>query len=79
MTMNVHTQPETAEDLEQLSRHFCDANEACRHGLLDFAPLPCPAPTGAAPGSAKKKRILAQRFAAGVELWHPKDQKINLT
>ena len=75
----IHTQPKTEDELWEISRYFPDANEACRHGLLDFAPLPCPAPTGAAPGSAEKQRILAQRFAAGVELWHPKDQKINLT
>ncbi len=36
-------------------------------------PPPAPAPTDHPPGSPEKVEVLAERFAAGVALWHPHD------
>lgn len=40
---------------------------------VDFQPVPCAAPTSALPGTPEKIAVLAQRRAAGQDLWHPLD------
>jgi hypothetical protein len=42
----------------------------------DFlGPAPLPVPTSAPPGSARKVRVLANRFRLRQELWHPDDAR----
>lgn len=43
-----------------------------------FTPRPAHSPTESLPGSQQKVAILAQRLAAGEDLWHPMDARPRL-
>jgi hypothetical protein len=53
---------------------ICDANarERC-YSALNRREAPVGTPTAALPGTSKKLRVLKERVASGLSLWHPKD------
>lgn len=57
----------TCLDQAEIAMHRGDCH------CFDFTPHGFGEPTQARPGSAEKIDVLAQRVAAGLELWHPAD------
>lgn len=57
-----------------IPRTVFEATEMAGGGA--FVPQPCPEATNARPGSSQKIAILRARLEAGVEMHHPKDQRL---
>jgi hypothetical protein len=53
-----------------------NALEVAALGVVAYRPAECTEPTEARPGSLGKIEILRERFAAGVELFHPGDEQV---